>query len=427
MGLITMIITSAAQAIIPDAMENSSKKASSLIKDLNPGKIRNSRVNNKSIKARNEKYIMQFPMIISSAISPDITEALRNQIELERAYEFINVVKNEPITATKDDITDGGVLGSFHHNYTLESDNSVGPTDVKEVIEINENQLTYLEDLINPLSLNEVSLSYFYKKKLNEAINDKSVILESEDDEDEVKYETQLTPKIDDTFVNKNNASIPLYISTDVNMMYQDEKGNSENIKLNVNFGIKNVIHPLNSDDIIYHLSNNVAKSNWLVNLVKLTTGELSFIKDLLLDYNNSKERAKRRARSPQSKKADSAFGTLNTVFAANLMATATKSGKNMIPNASLVISKEEVDAIRRKSGMDLLNDSKVAVKLTSALSIIDFMIVDEINEKVHRFNQFSNVWETVNINRMGALKIKESDKRNGVDENFVNKILKIR
>src|SRR5699024_10399959 len=189
---------------------------------------------------------MQFPMIISTAVSPEIVEALRNQIELERAFEFINVITNEPIEVSKDDLEKGGLLTSLHTNYYFEDvefdkledgdEVEVGPDSAREVEAINKKQSKSLEEMVNNISLNDLSFSKFYKDKLNENIK----VLE--DNKEDYKA-TNISAKINDNFVSKNNASIPLYVQTDADVIYNAEnKGNSESIKIKVNYGIKNMI-----------------------------------------------------------------------------------------------------------------------------------------------------------------------------------------
>jgi len=393
---------------------------------------RGSGKNRYSIKSRNEKYIMQFPMIISTAVSPEIVEALRNQIELERAFEFINVITNEPIEVSKDDLEKGGLLTSLHTNYYFEDvefdkledgdEVEVGPDSAREVEAINKKQSKSLEEMVNNISLNDLSFSKFYKDKLNENIK----VLE--DNKEDYKA-TNISAKINDNFVSKNNASIPLYVQTDADVIYNAEnKGNSESIKIKVNYGIKNMIHPINSEDIIYHLGQKVSRGNFLVNLVKLSTGEMSFIKDFLLDLNTAREYARRSKRGLASRKAVGSFGTLNSIYAENMLARLDKNNsRNVIPNAALIITSEEVNEIRTKNGMDILGDPKVAANISKKLSLIDFMIIDEINDKAYRFNSFANVWEPVNLRHMGGLKIKDTEKDRGMSEKDIKSLLKIR
>ena len=39
----------------------------------------------RSIRGRADKFVMQFPMVVSDSVSVDTAEVVRNQIELERA------------------------------------------------------------------------------------------------------------------------------------------------------------------------------------------------------------------------------------------------------------------------------------------------------------------------------------------------------
>src|SRR5699024_8471989 len=86
---------------------------------------------------------------------------------------------------------------------------------------------------------------------------------------------------------DKINSSLPTTISSKVNFMGTDSKGEfipGVLVPKEIKFGVKTVVHVVKTEDIIFYLSDKSRGSNLVTKLVKFTTGELRLVKDLLLD-----------------------------------------------------------------------------------------------------------------------------------------------
>jgi len=366
-----------------------------------------------TIKGRSEEYVLQFPMVASSSLSIDTVETLRNQLELERSFEFLNVITNSPSVKYS---SDGPFLADFHTNIRLGEGVSA-----KDIQEINKNQLVRLEDKVNDVSLNEMSISTFYKKKLNEEVTKLS---EADGDEENSKPRMYFggslgqDSRINKSFEDKTNSSIPTYIDTKVK--WEDENGNVGKDSQSLTFGVKTVTHLVESDDVIFYLSDKSKRSQLLVNLVRFTSGEIRLVRDLLLNTETSR----RIASDSRRKRGGKVWNNLNTIYSTDFLKGLTKSRKN-IPTTALVVSMDEISEIRRQSGIDILEDRTARAKIYDSLSLLEFIIVDEMNDVVYKYHGARNAFDSHKLSRLGGMKIKEKDKKDGIDGDILSKLLR--
>lgn len=377
-----------------------------------------------SIRARNENYVLQFPLISSNSLSIETLEILRNQLEIERATELTNVFENSPVI----NVANTNKLNGYHNNISLrESSAIISP---KDIMEENSRLLIESDQLLNEKSLNRETIPVDFMK-LNE--DDKSPILNHDlKDGNEIKPES-ISAKISRDEIKRANNSIPLTVKVEVNYAIRkneeskdpnDKRGKTGGkndeianiIKRNLVFGVKVVVHPVESEDVIYFLGEGAKNSNKLAKLIKFTTGELSFVKDVLLDYDRSRYTAK------QAK--SGVWSTLNTMF--NVEKIKQYQGKNpgLVPTAMLAISIEEVDVIRNKTGIDILTNQRAAAKIFDELFLLDFMIVDEIGKVVHKYLPRQRGFETFTLSTLAGASLTDVKKKDNTADDIM-KLLK--
>lgn len=192
-----------------------------------------------------------------------------------------------------------------------------------------------------------------------------------------------------DNDVKKANELVPVLLH--IRVIASDSTGKSD-INKYVDFvvGVKCTIHPVNSDEMIENLVDACRNHDGIFKFIKWTTGELSFLTDFLLNMNESKRDV--------AKQASGASPWWNRLKHLAVLAGVKKStfvSKRILPNASIVVSQEEVDFIKNTYGFDL-NKPDFVKKIMDKYFLFCFIIVDDAIEVVHFKYDGQNSYQTV-------------------------------
>ena len=141
--------------------------------------------------------------------------------------------------------------------------------------------------------------------------------------------------------------------------------------------GIKVILHPIHSDEMIPNIVRAISNQGRFFNFIRWTTGEKSFFADLMLNINDVKLDAANR-----SKGASAWWQTLKRMKERKNAYNAFFNKSKLIPNATMVLSRFEVDYIKNHYGYNL-DDEKIAKKLIGALFLMGFIIVDDANQSI--------------------------------------------
>lgn len=140
--------------------------------------------------------------------------------------------------------------------------------------------------------------------------------------------------------------------------------------------GVKATLHPIPSEEMIVNIVRGIKNDDGVFNFVRWTTGEIKFFKDFVLTVNDLK------------------IDAINTSSKASRWWTMLKRRKNLariknnilpqrlLPNATIVITQEEVDILKEQYGYNLTNAALVD-KLMKAYYLIAFVIVDPALQRV--------------------------------------------
>jgi hypothetical protein len=181
--------------------------------------------------------------------------------------------------------------------------------------------------------------------------------------------------------IKKNNAVTPRILTVD--LKYKTA-GNSPTITTTkMMIGIKTVLHLVSSDEIVYYIQKSLKNNSLIFKLIKWTTGEISLIKDMILDVDQQKSDALA-TRSP-SKKIWSLLrraGTSNT-----MLQKVTK--QSFIPNATLVMSITEVERLKNEYNLDLfgVNSSKFIDQLMKIFMFMSVIVLNDAEEIAYFYN----------------------------------------
>lgn len=204
-------------------------------------------------------------------------------------------------------------------------------------------------------------------KRQNEAEKAK---LKMEIDRANAEYRSKAVVKLSDNDVKKSNELVPTTLSVTLQQMKGDNFGGNVNFVL----GIKGLMHPVNSDEMVSNLLDGYKSGNKFFNFLRWTSGEISFLKDLLFNIDGIKEDViKKHSKGSHwwtTLKRNRTLARMKNIY-----------GKNRIlPNATIACSMEEVMEINDTYNVDLL-DPRNTMKLMDRYFLLGFVIVDESQE----------------------------------------------
>ena len=176
-------------------------------------------------------------------------------------------------------------------------------------------------------------------------------------------------PQLTQSDIKKSNDIMPYGIQVRL-LAVNDKKEFVQYIDFIV--GVKTILHPVSSDDVIENIARALQNKSLMFKLLRWTTGEISLVKDILLNINDVKTDAMNRSngRSPF-------FNTLKRLKNKRVGLRNFTIPHALIPNATIVITTYEADFLENKYGINIRNE-KIAKKLIDSLFLMSFIIMDE-------------------------------------------------
>lgn len=178
-----------------------------------------------------------------------------------------------------------------------------------------------------------------------------------------------------DNDIKKSNELVPTTMHVRI-IIVNDQEEAVDTVDFIV--GVKAVMHPIKSEEMIENVYNGCKQNGPFFNFVRWTTGEISFMKDLILKVNETK------------------LDVYNRSSGASHWWMALKRRKNManirnkaflpgglLPNTTIVMNMEEVEYIKTRYGYDLMSEPVVS-KVMNEYFLLAFVIVDMSGEIAH-------------------------------------------
>ena len=357
-----------------------------------------------SIAKQAKNSVMQFPFLASRTLSFDNMQMVAKAGERNFGA-FLQTL------FTMNMITNADSPQEFVRQFHQNSNNTVnGPSDVftfifNSAVPSKEDMEQITENLIDGnFTIDQVfnmeSLNTQFKPK--EAASVYAAAMEGKENNKDVKHHVDIQVRGSNSTVDISGGSkgdritkieLPrdVYVDADakkanelmptlirVRMFKDMGHGRGEHIDFIV--GIKATIHPIASEDMINHLVAVFQDRGKLFKFLTWTTGEIAFFKDLIFGVDEIKNEIKDTRSGASSKW----WTALKNIKAKRRMHKLTLR-EPILPNASLVISREEVDFIKANYGFDILDDDN-ASKLIKNLNILSFYVVDASSEVVYTF-----------------------------------------
>lgn len=424
------------------------------VKKINDFKV------NDSLARRSSQATLQFPVLISNSINIDTAQSVSKALEKKYANFVQIVISMNPYLDLKKDKNIVGYLNNIHQNaptvsnllkenaMELLTDENIGiflslnegcsgeilHSNKKQMYSITESLNRYkVNDLYKPKSITmgeaEAKARYFLKEN--------SVVMESDKSDDnktdvktssnvstidhnkvkslgdetlksvkfsqwEADQRSKAGAKMSDNDVKKANELVPTTLTVTVNPIQGDNFGGSLNFVL----GVKGIMHLIPSNEMISNLLSGLKSGNKFFNFIRWTTGEITFVKDLLLNIDQLKDDAVKKYTG------GSAWWTTlkrrKTLAKAKNLMSRTK----LLPNATIVCSIEEVIEMKEVYGFDLMN-LRHSTKLMNDYFLLGFVVVDSSQELVHFLFDGEDSFETLSFKGLE----KENNSKNDFKE----------
>lgn len=179
-------------------------------------------------------------------------------------------------------------------------------------------------------------------------------------------YKNQLL----DSEVKKANELIPTMMTVRFVSSDPDLGGIPETIII----GVKCKIYPISTQDMINRIVIKNADKNGLLNLVKVSTREISFLKDFVFAIDKAKIDALSQSKRGSSSKLWKVLErrSIKSKIKRSLMVRNDASAIS-----SICISQDTVEILKKMHGIDMENPT-VATSIMDAYNLMAFIIVDE-------------------------------------------------
>ena len=383
--------------------------------DLELSKVKT--YNYDSIAKHAKAGVMQFPFICTRSLSLETVQMLTKASERNFASLLQVVFNMNQITDTSNP---ADYIRKFHRNI---NDSINGPRDAVTFVFNSEIPDAMRRDIMRKVCEGNIVFSdMFEMKTLNEKYMPKDykmmIALEAKGGHGKGKKNATIKKNNYNTSFNvhsgggsRNDRNDPskstfvptnLFIDSDVRKANEmqptlmhvrilHERPTSDKSEY-VDFivGVKATIHPIASEDMIDHMVAILQDRGKLFDFIRWTTGEISLFKDLIFNVDAIKDEIK----GVRTGKSSKWWTILKQIKAKRKMNHWTMR-EPILPNASLIVSMEEVDYIKANYGFDILED-ETGKKILNALNIISFSVVDTASEVVHTMTDGDNSY-TIN------------------------------
>lgn len=339
-----------------------------------------------SIAKRASNLTLVFPVICSTSINIQTASIISKAIE-RKCVSLLQILFSSIQLTDAEDLY--SYIRQFHTNIDLRS--GLNLDDFISIMDkmVDENAITisdydayeavkedmhninfYLSKELNPISIND------YRMRVN-AYGESHVVCEADNNNDsqsnnnEIKFKDktdyfryQLLPQD----VQKANELMPTIMLVNFTNIKDATKVTTTGI-----IGVKAKLYPVDSMDIITRLSSKVKDSNKLFNLIKATTREISFFRDLAFAIDKAKIDAVNVSKDSNNAKM---FRLLERRAKKNKFSSLLKKN-DASPITSLILSQDEIEYLKKYNNIDM-EKPYVTRSILEGFNLMDIIIADE-------------------------------------------------
>ena len=403
-----------------------------------------------SIARRTNNLVLVFPVICSSSINIKTASIISKAIE-RKCVSLLQILFSSMQLTSVDNMYD--YLRQFHTNLNLKNnaltlDDFMDAMDAmvsEGVVEINDMELYqavkedmhninyHLSTELNPVSINDynirkdiygeshivqeakkgfwdtvdkhigTSVGKALGKNLNTTV-DKSVNSALAKKSKNIADDARKMDKQVDYFrnqlslgeINKANELMPTTMIVNFTTKNDGPSGSTYHTTTGI-IGVKAKLYPVDAMDICNRISSKYTDSNNLFNIVRASTREISFFKDLAFAIDKARLDAVMMAKESNNAKI---FKMLERRANKNRFSSLLKKN-DASPITSLVISQEEVEYLRKYHTLDM-EKSYVTRKVLEGYNLMDIVIADEsIEVAKFLFDDGDGVFETLSFDSL--------------------------
>lgn len=311
------------------------------------------------------------------------------------AKEANNRAKNSKINNVRSNVKPEDPNSSYHQNNNYDVEPSNNKNEQKQS-NLTDKQFSHQKmmdrhkmrmDNAN-LELNKKKLELQQKNQETEnLINEKKFKYELQ--KSKLDYQSKAMVKLSDNDVKKCNELVP----TTLSLTLQVKAGNNFGGVSNFVIGVKGLLHPVNSDDMISNLLSGYKSGNKFFNFLRWSSGEIKFIKDLILNMDNIREDVVRK----HAKNGSGWWSALKRRRNVAALRRIKGSGR-ILPNTTIVCSINEIDELKEAYGVDLMNPTSIK-KIMKTFFLLGFVVVDDSQELCHFIFDGENNYQVVSFN----------------------------
>lgn len=350
----------------------------------------------KSLTRNANNLILVFPVLCTKGISIETASIITKAIEkncvnlLELLFASIQVNDtadlNDYISRFHSNISIGDkITVDDFISFTNGISESVNAGDIKvtdrNVYEAFKNGMKDFSNIAK-VSLNEHSLSDFTCRKTTsgyETILEARRNYSGKNNDDDKR--SDFISKMSEMDIKKANELMPTKVL--VNFY---SKNDGEKIQ-NAIIGVKCKLYTVDSMEIIERIATKYADTNWVRELVRASTGEISFWRDFVFALDKAKVDAINSARKGSSAKM---WKVLERRATKNRLSKWKANRADSSPITTLVISQDELEYLKKNYDINLENRN-IALKLMDEYNFMGLSIVDEPAESA------SFIWDEGN------------------------------
>ena len=331
-----------------------------------------------SIAKAASNLVLTFPVLVDESVSLNTAQILTRAIEGKALVMLQLLFSAISVQSLKDDETAFDVIGKIHKN--LNSDDIEDYIQRMETMATNESYeaLDHLMKTIREenIAIDTYTFNESYPAPIDEDANTKSM--------NDVKNRTTggFIADIKDTDIKKVNNMMPSVLVVKLH-------NKNSQITTNVAVGVKAKIQYVPQDEVIYRISSKNKDKNMLVNFIRSTTRDISFLKDFLFALDKAKLDAIKIQKSS------------NSVWKI-LERRAVRNRVRMFNNdggyggiVSLVISADTLATLNKE--YDFKASISEVENLISQYNLLSFFVADDVNERAtYLFDDASRQFTTV-------------------------------
>ena len=236
-------------------------------------------------------------------------------------------------------------------------------------------------------------IRWYYDQKNKEDKQKLDTIKVNNDARDKYRQATQnrsdqFTKQLLPSDVKKANEMQPTLMVVN---FYVNEKDRDLNVAQQFVCGVKSKLYPIDSSDIINKIITKHVDSDVLLKLVKVSTREISFVKDFLLGIDDAKLDSLSKSRKGSG---STLFKALERRALKGKVRRSLRLENSAKAISTLVISSEEAEELRKYENIDVMNPRTIG-PIMEKLNLLYFVVVDTIGESVNMLTDGETEYES--------------------------------